>query len=127
MFLFIALPSIFENTIDQWNRILGPKLSEEDIKAIFYAHPAYLTFVEKYPDTGEDFDIRGSRSASLRLTVFNYTSNNNLNLYMDWNQRDQKLNVDVRCEWFFDENQRHLGVDGGMAANFINNTKCVEQ
>ena len=127
MFLFMVLPSMIENTVEQWERILGPQLSEDDIKAMFYEHPAYLAFVERYPDTGENFEMRNNRYASLTLSVYNYDTNNNLNLYMNWHQHDKRLDITAECELYLDENRRDQRVEGGLAAGFIKNTKCIEQ
>ena len=123
----MALPSMIENSAEQWERVLGPKLSEEDIKVMFYEHPAYLAFIERYPDTGENFNMQDNRYAQLTLTVYNYDTNNNLNLYMNWQQYDQRLDVTAECELYLDENRRDQRAEGGLAAEFIKNTKCIEK
>jgi hypothetical protein len=126
MFLFAALPSMIENSTEQWGRILGPQLSEEEIKSMFYEHPSYLAFIQRYPDTGENFDIRNNRYASLTLTVFNYDTNNTLNLHMNWNQHNKKLDVTAECELYLEENRRDQRAEGGLAAGYIKNTQCIE-
>lgn len=127
LFLYSILPHIIENSSRDWDRALGNSMTEEDLKALFYAEPAYLIFKEKYPDAIESYDERRNGEGRLNLVMYNYTNFNEIRLDIDYNRYSENVDVRVNCQVQIPGNDRqmHRDAQGDGAADFIEKMDCL--
>ena len=127
LFLYSILPHIIENSSRDWDRAMGGSMTEEELKAMFYAEPAYLVFKEKYPDATESFESWNRGEGRLNLVMYNYTNLNEIRLDIDYNSHHQKLNVHVSCQIDIPGNDRplHRNIQGDGVADFIEKIDCL--
>ena len=127
LILYTILPHIIENSSRDWDRALGNSMTEEDIKALFYAEPAYILFKEKYPDAIESYDNRHRGDDRLNLVMFNYTNFNEIRLDIDYNRHRDGIDVRVNCQVQIPGNERqmHRDAQGDGAVDFIEKMDCL--
>ena len=127
LFLYTILPHIIENSSRDWERAMGNSMTEDDLKALFYAEPAYSVFKEKYPDAIESFDSRNNREGRLNLVMYNYTNFNEIRLDIDYNRYSEDVNVRVNCQFSIPDNDRqiHRDAQGDGAVDFIEKMDCL--
>ncbi len=127
LFLYTILPHIIENSSRDWERALGNSMTEEDLKALFYAEPAYLIFKEKYPDAIESYDERRNGEGRLNLVMYNYTNFNEIRLDIDYNRYSENVDVRVNCQVQIPGNDRqmHRDAQGDGAVDFIEKMDCL--
>jgi len=125
--LFTILPHIIENSSRDWERAMGNGMTEDDLKAMFYAEPAYLIFKEKYPDAIESYEERRNGEGRINLVMYNYTSFSEIRLDMDYNRHNGNVDVRVNCEVPIPGNDREMRRDarGDGAADFIEKMDCL--
>ena len=106
---------------------MGNGMTEEDLKASFYTHPAYSTFKEKYPESIESFEVWNRGEGNLNLVMYNYTNFNQIQLHMDYNSHRENTQVNVTCEVPIPGNDRqmHRGAQGDGAVEFIEKMDCL--
>jgi len=120
LFLYSFLPHLIQN--DQWERIDGLKMSDEDLLAEFQATPAYVAFYEKYPDAKEELNNRRS-GGELQVGIANIEKGNFMKLNLYYNEYDDRINVNVSCET--PNNRENMHSDGLFAVDFIKQTECL--
>lgn len=127
LFLYSILPHIIENSSRDWDRALGNSMTEDDLKALFYAEPAYSVFKEKYPEAIESFDSWNKGEGRLNLVMYNYTNFNEIRLDIDYNRHRENVNVSVNCQVNIPGNERemHRNAQGDGAADFIEKMDCL--
>ncbi len=127
LFLYSILPHIIENSSRDWDRALGSGMNNEDLKAMFYAEPAYLIFKEKYPDAIESYEERRNGEGRLNLEMYNYTNFNQIQLDIDYNRHNGNVDVRVNCEIQIPGSDRDMRRDarGDGAADFIEKMDCL--
>jgi len=123
LFLYSILPSIIQN--NEWER-LGNTVgsTDEKVLAMYMEHPAYIAFYETYPDAKEELNSGYRGSSELQVGIMNFDTNNSLKLDMNYDKRDDRIRVNVRCDTM--DNERNLRADGLFAEDFIRNTKCLD-
>ncbi len=127
LILYTILPHIIENSSRDWERAMGNGMTEDDLKALFYAEPAYSAFKEKYPDAIESYDNRNNRDGRLNLVMYNYTNFNEIKLDIDYNRYSEDVNVRVNCQFNIPGNDRqiHRDAQGVGAVDFIEKMDCL--
>lgn len=127
LFLYSILPHIIENSSRDWERAMGNGMTKDDLKALFYAEPAYILFKEKYPDAIESYDNRHRGDDRLNLVMFNYTNFNELRLDIDYNRYDENVDVRVNCQVQIPgiDRQMHRDAQGDGAVDFIEKMDCL--
>ena len=127
LFLYSILPHIIENSSRDWDRELGNSMTEDDLKALFFAEPAYLIFKEKYPDAIESYESWNKGEGRLYLTMYNYTNFNEIRLDLDYNRHRENVQVNVNCQVHIPGNDRqmHRNAQGDGAADFIEKMDCL--
>ncbi len=127
LFLFSILPHIIENSSRDWERALGNIMTEEDLKALFYAESAYTVFKEKYPNATESFKSRGQGEGRLYLIMYNYTNLNEIRLEIHYDSYRQNVSTDISCQISIPGNERDMRrtVDGDGAVDFIEKVDCL--
>ena len=127
LFLYTILPHIIENSSRDWERAMGNSMTEDDLKALFYAEPAYSAFKEKYPEAIESFESRNNGQGRLNLVMYNYTNFNEIRLDIDYNRHRENVDVRVNCQFNIPGNDRqmHRDAQGGGAVDFIEKIDCL--
>lgn len=125
LILFMALPNMIENSSRDWERAMRDSMTDEDLKALFYAEPAYTIFKEKYPNATESFRDRGD--GRLFLIMYNYTNLNEIKLDMRYDSHRQNVSTNISCTINIPGNERefHREVDGDGSADFIEKIDCL--
>lgn len=123
LFLIIALPHMIQDSERQWREAFGPKISPEDLRAMFYETDSYKTFLEKYPNAGEYFQPH-SNGGRMEITVMNFQTYNTLLLELDYNNYDASIREEVSC--FNYGTEMHHQVRGTLAKQFIEESRCLE-
>ncbi|MDH3277178.1 MAG: hypothetical protein OEL77_02975 [Nitrosopumilus sp.] len=128
LILYSILPHIIENSARDWDRALGNNLTEEELKAMFYADPSYTAFKEKYPDATESFESWNRGEGRLQMVMYNYTNFNEIRLDIDYDNYRSKVNVNVNCQITnpFSDRDVHRGVQGSGAVDFIEKVNCLD-
>lgn len=126
LFLYSFLPHLIEN--DQWERLGGADISEEELLKKIQAHDAYIAFYDRFPDAKEDFRYYKHRGGSgeMQVGVVNFEKNNSLTLSLNYNDRDEAIYANVRCDTN-EEGYRDLRADNLFVIDFINQTNCLER
>ena len=127
LFLYTILPHIIENSSRDWERAMGNSMTEDDLKALFYAEPAYSLFKEKYPEAIESFDSWNKGEGRLNLVMYNYTNFNEIRLDIDYNRYRENVDVRVNCQVQIPGNDRqmHRDAQGDGAVDFIEKMDCL--
>lgn len=122
LFLYSFLPHMIQS--DQWD-ILGNNLSDEELLELFKSDPSYSAFYEKYPNAFENFENH-RHGGELTLIAGSYgTQQNMLNLHMYYDNYDQRVNLDINCETYYnDRNQQYA--HGAFVVKFIEETECLD-
>ena len=128
LFLFSILPHIIENSERDWKRIIGGGFTEEELKVMFYAHPAYTVFKEKYPDASESFETWNRGEGRLNLVMYNYENLNEIRLDISYDSHRENIRVNVSCQVHIPGTDRdmHRGMEGDGVADFIDKVNCLE-
>ena len=121
LFLYSFLPHLIQN--EQWENIDGMGLSDEELLEEFHATPAYVAFLERYPDAEEELNNHRS-GGELQVGVANYEKNNYLKLNLYFNKYDDRINVNVDCQT--SNNRDNLHANGLFAIEFIKQTNCLD-
>lgn len=127
LFLYSILPHIIENSSRDWERAMGNSMTDDDLKALFYAEPAYSVFKEKYPEAIESFESWNKGEGRLNLVMYNYTNFNEVRLDIDYNRHRENVNVNAHCEVQIPGNDREMrrNAQGDGAVNFIEKMDCL--
>lgn len=123
LFLIAALPSILENSVNQWERLDRSANSEEDLVKKFQQHSAYKAMYERFPDTREEMNYRGGGRGDMKVGVMNFENGNQLILNLYYNDHEDKVNAHVNCN---SNSPRNMNADGLFAEDFIQNTDCLD-
>ncbi len=125
--LYTILPFIIENSSRDWDRVMGTELTEDDIKAMFYAEHAYVIFKEKYPDAIESFESREKGEGRIDLVMYNYTNYNEVRLNIDYNRYRENVQVSVNCQVNIPGNERDMrrNAHGDGVVDFIEKMDCL--
>ena len=123
MFMIMVLPHTMSDAPRQWEEAFGPKLSDSELRELFYNTTSYKAFIDRYPNAGEEFRSWEYGRGNLEVTAMNYTTNNQLDLNIEYD-RDQNLREQVRCETHSDLG--NIRMQGSGSAEFIEKTKCLE-
>ena len=128
LFLFSILPHIIENAERDWNRAMGSNHTEEELKAMFYAHPSYSAFKEKYPDASESFETWNRGEGRLNLAMYNYENLNEIRLDLSYDEYRQNVEARVICQVHIPGTDRdmHREMEGDGIADFIQKVNCLE-
>ncbi len=121
LFLYSFLPHLLQN--DQWENIDGIGMIDEELLEEFHATPAYVAFLERYPDASEELNNHRS-GGELQVGVANYEKNNYLKLNLYFNNYDDRINVNVDCQT--SNNRDNLHANGLFAIEFIKQTNCLD-
>lgn len=125
VFMILILPHILDNAFDEWERLSQVNIPEEELRAMFLAHPAYMAMYERFPDAKEEFSYReGGGDTRMTVGVMNFENNNQLILNMYYYDRESEIKTNIRCN-----TTSHNGVataDGLFVEGFIQNTNCLE-
>lgn len=121
LFLYSFLPHLIQN--DAWENIDGIGLSDEELLEEFHATPAYVAFLERYPDASEELNNHRS-GGELQVGVADYEKNNYLKLNLYFNNYDDRINVNVDCQT--SNNRNNLHANGLFAIEFIKQTNCLD-
>ena len=124
LFLVAALPSILENSVDQWERLDKSNNSEEELRAKFVEHPSYMAMYERFPDAKEEISYHGRGNGNMKVGIMNFENNNQLILDLYYNDYEDKVNANAYCNTNSDRNR--MNADGLFAEDFIRNTDCLE-
>lgn len=128
IFMYAILPHLIENVTHEWEQILNESAAgknREQLLELFREHPAYIIFMEKYPEAGENFRDRGNGNGRMELTAMNFTSYNMMMLELNYDKRDDNLYVEATCE--NKAKDKHLRIRGNYSVNFIEQTDCLDQ
>lgn len=124
MLLYGALPNMIQYQSAEWERLGNGGVSNDDeVMALYMAHPAYIAFYETYPDAKEELNKRHRGNSELQVGIMDFDTNNMLRLDMNYDQRDDRMRVNVRCDTM--DGERDLRADGLFAEDFIRNTECL--
>lgn len=123
LFLYSFLPHLIEN--DQWERIGGENISEEELLKKFQNHNAYIAFYDRFPDAQEDYRHYKYGGGEMQVGVINFEKNNSLTLNLNYNDRDESIYANIRCDTNEDRN-RDLRADNLFVMEFIEKTNCLE-
>jgi len=121
LFLYSFLPHLIQN--DQWENIDGMEMSDEELLEEFHATPAYLAFIERFPDAKEELNNH-RHGGELQVGIANYEKNNTLRLNLYFNDYDDRINVNVDCQT--SNNRDNMHADGLFAIDFIKQTNCLD-
>ena len=121
LFLYSFLPHLLQN--DQWENIDGIGMIDEELLEEFHATPAYVAFLERYPDASEELNNH-RHGGELQVGVANYEKNNYLKLNLYYNDYDDRINVNVDCQT--SNNRDNLHANGLFAIEFIKQTNCLD-
>ncbi len=121
LFLYSFLPHLIQN--DQWENIDGMGMSDEELLEEFHATPAYVAFLERYPEASEELNNHRS-GGELQVGIANYENNNFLKLNLYYNTYDDRINVNVDCQT--SNNRDNMHANGLFAIEFIKQTKCLD-
>ena len=124
LFLFAALPSIIENSTNQWERLDNQSRSEEELRSKFQEHPAYQAMYERFPDAKAELNYQGGGNGNMRIGVMNFETKNQLILDMYYNQYDHRVNANINC--ITNNSNFNQGVDSLFVIDYIKNTNCLE-
>ena len=124
LFLIVALPSIFENSIQQWERLDKSNKSDEELRKKFQEHPAYKAMYERFPDAKEEIIHHGRGNGNMKVGVMNFENGNQLVMDMYYNDYDDRVEAHVNCR--SNVGERNMGADGLFAEDYIKNTNCLE-
>ena len=124
LFLIAVLPNILEHSINQWERLGGSDISEEELHAMFVEHPSYVAMYERFPDAKEEFSYHGGSNGMMTVGVMNFENGNQLVLDMHHDGHADRVEVNVRCQT--DSDRHRLYADRLFAEDFIRNTDCLE-
>lgn len=122
MALYTFLPMMIQN--NQWENLDGFNISEEELLKKFQAEPAYLAFYDRFPDASEELNYN-RHGGDMQVGAVNFEKNNQLRLHLNYNQYDERINVNVNCDTQ-SNNSRNMYADGLFAIDFINQTNCLE-
>ncbi len=122
LFLYSFLPHLIQN--EQWENIDGMEMSDEELLEEFHATPAYLAFIERFPDAKEELNNH-RHGGELQVGIANYEKNNSLRLNLYFNNYDDRINVNVDCQT--SNNQDNMRADGLFAIEFIKQTNCLDR
>ena len=127
LFLYSILPHIIENASHDWERAMGNSMTEEELKALFYAEPAYTIFKEKYPDAIESYDKGHRGNDALNLVMYNYTNLNEIRLDIRYDTYRQNVGVDAACHINIigAERAMHRSAQGDGVGDFIEKIDCL--
>ena len=123
LFLFSALPHVLEGALYQWDRLDKSDASKEQLRAKFVEHPAYRAMYERFPNATEDLSHYGGNDGRMTVGVMNFENNHQLQLELYYNNRDDRVRVDVNCHM---QPDYWNSVEGVFAEDFIRNTDCLE-
>lgn len=123
LFLYAALPSIIENSANQWERLDRSNNSEDELRAKFMEHPAYKAMHERFSDAREEMSYHGGGNGNMRVGVMNIENGNQLILDMYYNNYEDKVGANVHCNV---NSPKSMNADGLFAVDFIKNTDCLE-
>ena len=121
LFLYSFLHHLIQN--EQWENIEGMGLSDDELLEEFHATPAYLAFIERYPDAKEELNNH-RHGGELQVGIANYEKNNTLRLNLYFNDYDDRINVNVDCQT--SNNRENMHADGLFAIDFIKQTNCLD-
>ena len=123
LFLIAALPSIIENSGNQWERLDNQNRSEEELKKRFQEHPAYQSMYERFPDAKEELSYRGGGNGNMRVGVMNFETNRQLILDMYYNDYEDRVIANVNC---IGNDEGGMHADSLFAEDFIRKTDCLD-
>ena len=121
LFLYSFLPHLIQN--EQWENIEGMGLSDDELLEEFHATPAYVAFLERYPDAKEELNNH-RHGGELQVGIANFEKNNTLRLNLYFNNYDDRINVNVDCQT--SNNRENMHADGLFAIDFIQQTNCLD-
>ena len=124
LFLITVIPNIISNTQRDWNDILTPRLTNDEVMQIFSNEPVYSKFKEKYPDASEVLKNHNNRNARIALTAMNFTTFHYITLNMDYDTRNQILDYSIRCNLSGEE--RLPSASDTLAILYLEYTQCLE-
>ncbi len=124
LFMFVALPSTLEHSIDQWERLGGGGNSEEGLRAKFVEHPSYKAMYDRFPDAKEDFSYNKRGGGHMMVGVMNFEANSQLILDLSYNDYEDDVYAHAYCNTESNDNNMH--VDELFVEDFIRNTGCLE-
>ena len=123
LFLYSFLPHLIEN--DQWERLKGFDMSEEELLKKFQEHEAYIAFYERFPNAQENFRYYNDRGGDIQVGEVNFEKNNTLTMRLNYNEHEDYIDVNVQC----DTNEvgySDFRVDNLFAVDYIKETNCLE-
>lgn len=123
LFLYSFLPHLIEN--DQWERLGGADVSEEELLKKFQEHEAYIVFYDRFSDAKEDFRYYKYGGGEMQVGTVNFEKNNSLILSLNYNDREEAIYADVRCN-VNEDGYRDLRADNLFVIDFIKQTNCLE-
>ncbi len=121
LFLYTILPELIIN--NGWTNMDGNQLTDEELLKEFHATPAYIAFLERYPDAQEDLNSHRS-GGDLQVAVGNNEKENYLKLVLYFNSYDDRINVNVDCQTL--HNDANLHANGIFSIDFIKQTNCLD-
>ena len=121
LFLYSFLPHLLQN--DQWENIDGLQISDEELLEEFHSTPAYIAFLDRFPDASEELNNH-RHGGELQVGIANYEKNNFLQLNLYYNDYDDRININVDCQT--SHNRDNLHANGLFAIEFIKQTNCLD-
>lgn len=121
LFLYSFLPHLIQN--EQWENIDGMGMSDEELLGELQSTPAYIAFLERFPDAKEELN-NSRHGGELQVGIANYEKDNYLRLNLYFNSYDDRINVNVSCQ--SSNNRNNMHADGLFAIEFIKQTNCLD-
>ena len=124
LFLITALPGIIENSWINWEMLHKGDNLKEEIYARFVEQPTYVAMYDRFPDAKEELNFHNHRDINMKVGVMNFETQNQLMLYLNYNEYDDKVHASVYCN--VNSASHKLDTDGLFVEEVIQNTNCLD-
>ena len=124
LFLVTIIPHIISNSQRDWNDILTPKLTDDEVMQIFSNEIVYSKFKEKYPDASEVLQNHNNKNTHIELTAMNFTTFHYITLNMNYDTRNQNLDYSIKCD--LSGGDRLPSARDTLAVLYLEYTQCLQ-
>ena len=110
---------------NDWERVERTLITPVLMKSEMESHSSFKAFKERYPDAAIEFS-KGKRGATYELAVGNFTLNNSLVLYLEYEGYEGDINARISCEKI-DSDIRGTNIRGALITQYIKENTCIEK
>ena len=123
LLLVSVLPNIYQNSVHEWESLDEGFISEEDARAMFEEHSAYVAMYERFPDASEKFSYNG-RNAEMMVGKMNFENNHSLTLDLYYSHNRENVRASVHCS--IPDGPHNKSANDLFAEDFIRDTDCLD-